>query len=287
MGRGLGASEPTLPVWDGGFMVRDEFAPLRSVLLHDPTNAVDLSVETIEAVVPADELADHPETGPVLRARVREQHARLWDLIDQFGVAAVAPVEQPNAFCQVFTRDPCFVVRDRLFVAALRDEYRRPETAGLISLRRRPASVVSLARPGAALEGGDVFVLRNGDLVLIGTHRHTNASGIAWLAEQLGPVGVQVVPIPHRALHLDCCFAPLPNGEAPLRRASCPRRRRSCSARSSPGSARWTMKRGGDTWRQTSSGSTLRMWSRASPRARQTSCSGHWASASTPWTSRI
>jgi N-dimethylarginine dimethylaminohydrolase len=34
------------------------------------------------------------------------------------------------------------------------------------------------------------------------------------LAEQLEPAGTRVVPVPHRALHLDCCLAPLPNGEA-------------------------------------------------------------------------
>jgi N-dimethylarginine dimethylaminohydrolase len=195
-------------------MVRDEFAPLRSVLLHNPTNAIDLSLADFEAVVPADELTEHPETGPVSKARVGEQHARLCDLIDQFGVAVVSPVEQPGAFCQVFTRDPCFVIRDRMYVAALRDAYRHPEVAGLTPLRHRPAAVAEPAQTDATIEGGDVFVLHDAGLVLVGTHRHTNAGGIAWLAEQLEPVGTQVVPIPHRALHLDCCLAPLPNGEA-------------------------------------------------------------------------
>src|SRR5262249_39636038 len=98
-------------------------------------------------------------------------------------------------------------------VAALRDAYRHPEVAGLTPLRLRPDCVTELARPGATLEGGDVFVLHDAGVVLVGTNRHTNASGIGWLAEQLESAGTRVVPVPHRALHLDCCLAPLPTGE--------------------------------------------------------------------------
>jgi N-dimethylarginine dimethylaminohydrolase len=201
-------------VWNGRFSVRDEFAPLRSVLLHYPANARDLSMDDIKSLVPPDELTEHPECGPISKARVEQQHARLEDVMDEFRVAVEAPVEVDGALCQVFTRDPCFVVGDRLFIGAFRDDYRHPELAGLSGLRARSAHVVELTRPGATLEGGDVFVLRDATLVLVGTHRHTNPDGIDWLAEQLEPVGAQVVQVPHRALHLDCCLAPLPNGEA-------------------------------------------------------------------------
>jgi N-dimethylarginine dimethylaminohydrolase len=201
-------------VWDGAFMVRDEFSRLRSVFLHNAANAVDLSIEAIQAAVGEGALAEHPETGPVSGNRVREQIAEFRNLIDQFGVAVESPATQSGAFCQVFTRDPCFVIRDRLFVGALRDPYRHPEVAGLTPLRCQPASITELARPGATLEGGDVFVLRDAEVVLVGTNSHTNVGGIDWLVEQLGPVGIRVVPVPHCALHLDCCFAPLPNGRA-------------------------------------------------------------------------
>jgi N-dimethylarginine dimethylaminohydrolase len=34
------------------------------------------------------------------------------------------------------------------------------------------------------------------------------------LAAHLAKQGTEVMRVPHKALHLDCCFAPLPNGEA-------------------------------------------------------------------------
>jgi N-dimethylarginine dimethylaminohydrolase len=45
-------------------------------------------------------------------------------------------------------------------------------------------------------------------------HRHTNEAGLRHLAAHLAGQGSEVVAVPHKALHLDCCFAPLPNSEA-------------------------------------------------------------------------
>jgi N-dimethylarginine dimethylaminohydrolase len=45
-------------------------------------------------------------------------------------------------------------------------------------------------------------------------HRHTNKAGFDHLTLRLQGSGVEVVAVPHTALHLDCCFAPLPSGEA-------------------------------------------------------------------------
>ena len=75
--------------------VLDEFATLRSVILHHPENAIDLTAEEFEKVVPPDELREHPETGPVSKARVKEQHARLHELFDRFGVAVQPPDPTP------------------------------------------------------------------------------------------------------------------------------------------------------------------------------------------------
>ena len=58
------------------------------------------------------------------------------------------------------------------------------------------------------------MVLKGGRLVLVGTNRHTNEAGIRNLRGHLAAAGANVVRVPHRALHLDCCLAPLPNGEA-------------------------------------------------------------------------
>jgi dimethylargininase len=194
--------------------VLDEFAKLRSVIIHDPENAIDITAEELEKVVQPEELREHPETRPVSKARVKEQHARLRELFDRFGVAVQSPDPQPWAFCQVFTRDPCFVLGETLFVGALRDGYRHSETTGLAQLRAQVDRVTALSGEGARIEGGDIFILQGGQLVLVGMNRHTSEAAVRWLASEVEQWGARVVRVPHQALHLDCCLAPLPNGEA-------------------------------------------------------------------------
>src|SRR5262249_51987443 len=63
------------------------------------------------------------------------------------------------------------------------------------------------------IEGGDVLVLGGGRVVLIGTNRHTNEAGFENLARHLGESRAEAVRVPHQGLHLDCCLAPLPDGE--------------------------------------------------------------------------
>src|SRR5262245_45598323 len=160
--------------------VLDEFAKLRSVIIHDPENAIDITAEEFEKVVPPEELREHSETRPVSKARVKEQHARLRELFDRFGVAVQSPDAQPRAFCQVFTRDPCFVIGETRCVGALRGGYRRLETTGLAQLRTQVEQVAALSGEGARIEGGDVFILQGGRLVLVGMNRHTSEAAVRW-----------------------------------------------------------------------------------------------------------
>jgi N-dimethylarginine dimethylaminohydrolase len=195
--------------------ITDEFSPLRLALLHRPENATDTQLEHAHLTIPPDELADHPESGDVRRDRMLAQHDLLVQALEQFHVRIVNPVSVEDAAAQVFTRDPCFVVGSTLFLAALRDTFRLPERQGLAELAGAVGPrVVDLAGPGSLIEGGDVIVLDRGRKVLVGTNRHTNEEGIRRLRKALKRTGTEVVPVPHRALHLDCCVAPLPSGEA-------------------------------------------------------------------------
>jgi N-dimethylarginine dimethylaminohydrolase len=193
--------------------VRNEHAALKTAIVHGGGNAIDITMDDYRRLVPAEELANHPESGPSSRTKLFEQHARFRKLLADQGVALVSPDSQKDAFCQVFTRDPCFAVGDTLFVGGLRDEWRHPETAGLGGIRESVGRVVPLSDGGATIEGGDVMVLDPGNRVLVGMNRHTNEAGFRLLANALGG-SVEVVAVPHHALHLDCCLAPLPNGEA-------------------------------------------------------------------------
>jgi hypothetical protein len=142
--------------------VKDEFAPLKVALVHDGTTAIDLSVEEQRRLIPAEELREHPEAGPVFRDRVVEQQAELLKLLAFHGVTLVHPQAQPGAFCQVFTRDPCFAVGQTLYLGSLRDAYRHPEFAGLVAVGQQVSRVACVWGGGALIEGGDVMVLQGG-----------------------------------------------------------------------------------------------------------------------------
>lgn len=194
--------------------VHDEFAELRSAIVHDGGNARDFTMELYRKLVPPEDLAEHPESGPSSKDVLIEQHRRFRDLLAEQGVELIYPETQEGASCQVFTRDPCFAVGETLFVGGLRDEWRRAETAGLRDIRSRFGRVTDLSGQGAAIEGGDVIVLDAGKLVLVGTRKQTNEGGFRKLADALAGSEIEVIPVPHHALHLDCCLAPLPNHEA-------------------------------------------------------------------------
>jgi N-dimethylarginine dimethylaminohydrolase len=193
--------------------VRDEFGRLGSVLVHDAWNASDVTLQDIERH-PPEILAEHPETRLVERERIIEQHHRFRDLLDRAGVRMRFPDPLDDAPGQVFTRDPCFVIDDALYLGVPRDPHRRHEPLGLMSLCRRVGRVVDLHRGEACIEGGDIIVLDRPRTVLVGTHRHTNEAGVRALTAGLPAGKYRVVTVPHRALHLDCCLAPLPDGDA-------------------------------------------------------------------------
>jgi N-dimethylarginine dimethylaminohydrolase len=178
--------------------VQDEFAPLKVALVHDGTNAVTLSMEEQRRLIPAEELGDHPEAGRVFRDRVVEQQAEFLKLLAFHGVTVLYPATQPAAFCQVFTRDPCFVVGGTVFLGSLRDRYRHTEVGGLVRIGQEASAVASLWGDGAVIEGGDVFVLDEGRTVLVGIHRHTNEAGLRHLAAHLAGQGSEVVAAPIR-----------------------------------------------------------------------------------------
>ncbi len=194
--------------------VHDEFGTLRMAVVHDGRNANDVTMADWRWSLPPSELARNPHLGSSSKARLVKQHAALRKALARRGVTLLAPEVQHGAPGQVFTRDPCFAIGERLFIGGLRDEWRHDETIGLRDIRTRCESVIDLSGDGATIEGGDVMVFGSDRRVLVGLSRHTNAAGVRKLSDALAGSGLDIVRVPHEALHLDCCLAPLPNGEA-------------------------------------------------------------------------
>ena len=113
-------------------------------------NAIDISMEDHRRLIEPELLQQHPETGPIFRQRVIEQQAEFLRLLRFNGVEVLSPNPQAAAFCQVFTRDPCFAVGETLFLGSLRSVVRfgtRPRPA---DLARR---IIDVFLKGAAVSG--------------------------------------------------------------------------------------------------------------------------------------
>ena len=194
--------------------VHGEFGTLKSAIVHDASNARTFTMdEQLRLIAPA-MLRQHPETGPSTRDKLIAQHRKLRGVLAENGVTLLDPLAQRVAPFQVFARDPSFAIGDTLFIASLKDPWRHAEINGLRDLRSQFAHVVSLSSSQAAIEGGDVIVLDGQHKVLVGMNRNTDESGFRALASVNAMAEYELIRVPHDALHLDCCLAPLPDGGA-------------------------------------------------------------------------
>lgn len=73
---------------------QNEFGALRTALVHDASNAVDTTMEDLQRLIPADELKDHPESGPSFRDRIIQQHAAFRKVLVEHGVSLISPETQ-------------------------------------------------------------------------------------------------------------------------------------------------------------------------------------------------
>ena len=201
--------------------VDDEFGTLKTAIVHDGSTARDFTLDEQRRNIPADMLAEHPETGASSREKLVLQHEAFCKTLADAGVNLISPVARPGSVYQVFARDPAFAIGDTLFVARMRDSWRAAETTGLNEIRQRYTNVVSFSGATPSIEGGDVIVMDR-KRVLVGVNRNTNDAGADALSLALRSAGIEVLRVPHKALHLDCCFAPLPDGTALISSAKLP-----------------------------------------------------------------
>ena len=201
--------------------VDDEFGTLKTAIVHDGSTARDFTLDEQRRNIPADMLAEHPETGASSREKLVLQHEAFCKTLADAGVNLISPVARAGSVYQVFARDPAFAIGDTLFIARMRDSWRSAETSGLNEIRQRYSNVVSFSGTTPSIEGGDVIVMDR-KRVLVGVNRNTNDAGADALSLALRPAGIEVLRVPHKALHLDCCFAPLPDGTALISSAKLP-----------------------------------------------------------------
>ncbi|MBR9917968.1 amidinotransferase [bacterium] len=149
-------------------------------------------------------------------------------VLEKHGVEVLRPKNIDN-LNQIFSRDLCFVIDDKLIIPEIIRE-REDEQDGINHIVSQiPKSNILDAPEGVRIEGGDVIVHEN--YILVGYAKEedfytyktarTNEAGLAYIKENFpdkNVIGFELNKSDYEplenALHLDCCFQPLGLGHA-------------------------------------------------------------------------
>ncbi len=182
--------------------IQNEYGKLKSVVVSsaenfDP-NTIALNNETIKYYAELGQL-------PIKEKMLEEQH-NFWKVLESFGVKVLVANQVDLVKGQMFTRDICFVVGDKLFISSMAKENRRGAFAGwsdILNLIDKE-SIIEVPKD-FFLEGGDVIV--DGYDVYVGLSQRTSQQAIHFLKEQLG-INYNIIPIhlEEKILHLDVVF---------------------------------------------------------------------------------
>jgi dimethylargininase len=126
-----------------------------------------------------------------------------WELLE------VPPADDcPDA---VFVEDAVLVCEGVAVITRPGADVRRPEVEEVAKVVASLGYSMNRIQPPGTLDGGDV--LKVDDTVYVGWGGRTNGDGVRQLRAMLGPLGKDVVAIPHGAvLHLKSAITALPDG---------------------------------------------------------------------------
>lgn len=119
---------------------------------------------------------------------------------------------------QTCPRDIGFVIGDVLVIAAMHNQSRKEEFAGVSHFLDLWQGTILQAPDNVFVEGGDIIIDRG--CIYVGTGQRSNVAGLKFLQTNFGDK-YQIIPLPCKSieegeniLHLDCTFQPLGLGHA-------------------------------------------------------------------------
>lgn len=177
--------------------VKNEFGNLRKVLVAD-------AITYFEHPAINDNQSLYYKISPPSKELLIRQQRLFFEALNANGVDLI--YSQPLFDCpdQLNTRDPSFVIGNKLFVSSMKESLRGREKNGLSEL----ISVVEgqvVFLTDCTIEGGDIIL--NENEIFVGLSRRTTLDGIIALRNHL-PEHYDIVPIKLKKgfLHLDTVF---------------------------------------------------------------------------------
>lgn len=164
---------------------------------------------------------------PLERHMIPEMEA-FAKLLEKYNVEVLRPDDIMNVN-QIFTRDICFAIEDKLVIPEIIRERKAEQEAIMKYIDTLPPNNVLKAPKEVHIEGGDVVV--HNEYVFVGYSdekdfynfktARTNEAGLQFLKDSFPNkkvIGFQLKKSDYaameNALHLDCCFQPLGLGHA-------------------------------------------------------------------------
>jgi arginine deiminase len=145
------------------------------------------------------------------REAASRQHAQMVAALEQSGVACRYLDADPALHYQTYTRDSSVMTPWGLLVCQMARPERRGEWASVLDFAQRTQTPVWKAVTAGSLEGGDVQVLRPGELVIgvneVRTQMRAAEQVAGWFAEE--GWATHFVHVPEHFLHLDVLFTAL------------------------------------------------------------------------------
>lgn len=139
-----------------------------------------------------------------------QEYADFAAALHKHGVDVLRPDPQAAySFDYTCPRDVGFVIGDTFFVSSMAVPSRAEEYKTILHhLTNLEPSKIVHAPSDVVIEGGDVIVWDE-RTILVGVNTRTNQHGANFLREHFADHNINIIPIPHKQLHLDCCLAPL------------------------------------------------------------------------------
>ncbi len=199
--------------------IHDEFSPLKTVIIGQGAPYL-RDKEKVAA-----ELQEFPlipntawkEQVLALTYPTEEQlvteYADYVAALEKYGIEVLlADTSAAYSFDYTCPRDIGFVIGDTFFISNMAVQSRADEIQTVMAHLHNIDPNKIVRPPGEAIiEGGDVIVL-NDQTVLVGIHQRTNQAGFEFIRDYFENTAIQVLPVYHSQLHLDCCLNPLGMG---------------------------------------------------------------------------
>lgn len=141
------------------------------------------------------------------------EYADFVAALQKHGVDVLRPDPKvAYSFDYTCPRDIGFTIGDTLFISSMAVPSRADEYKTILRhLADVTPSKIVHAPNDTIIEGGDVIVWDE-RTVLVGINTRTDQNGVDFLHDYYAQKNIDIIPLPHKQLHLDCCLAPLGMG---------------------------------------------------------------------------